>query len=72
MTAIKEELARDSDPQSLDRKRVGYVPRSARVGIESFPQGGPEVRDDFDGYTGTFFCPSRLADSNMNVVLFKE
>ena len=72
VAAIKEELASDSDPQSLDGKRAGDVRRGAGVGIESFPQGRSEVRDDFGGHAGAFFCSSRLAERHVNVIPFKE
>src|SRR5258708_34708372 len=72
VTAIKEKLAGDSDPQSLDRKRVGDVRRSARVRIETIPHGRPEVGADFGGDARAFFCPCRLAESNMNVIPVKE
>src|SRR5205814_3732120 len=72
VAAIEEKLPGDSHPLSFDRKRVGHVRRSALVRIESIPQRGPKVRNDFRGHAGTFLSRSRLTQRNMNIVPVEE
>src|SRR5437867_2911435 len=72
VTAIEEKLSGDSHPLPSDRKRVGHMRRGALVRIESIPQRGPEVGDDFCCHTGTFFSRSRLTQRNVNIIPVKE
>src|SRR2546423_531202 len=68
MAAVEEKLARDSDPQPLNRKRVRYVLFGAGVGIEAIPQRRSGVRDDFRRHARTFSSRSRLTERDVNVV----